>query len=74
MRVTAETGLALSPTEERNPASMHLDRLPLSQAIDLMLTLGPPLPRRDSDKPSKAETPQGHGLAHLPTRLSEGDA
>jgi len=36
-RVTAEAGLALSPTEERNPASTHLDRLPLSQAIDLML-------------------------------------
>jgi N-acetylmuramic acid 6-phosphate etherase len=37
VRVRAEAGLALSPTEERNPASMHLDRLPLSQAIDLML-------------------------------------
>lgn len=28
----------LSPTEQRHPRSTHLDRLPLSQAIDLMLS------------------------------------
>ena len=29
--------LALSPTEQRNPRSLHLDTLPLSRAIELML-------------------------------------
>ena len=30
--------LELSPTEQRNPRSMELDRLPLGEAIELMLT------------------------------------
>jgi N-acetylmuramic acid 6-phosphate etherase len=30
-------GLASSPTEQRNPRSMNLDKLPLSRAIELML-------------------------------------
>jgi N-acetylmuramic acid 6-phosphate etherase len=36
-RVPSPATPALSPTEERNPASMLLDRLPLNKAIDLML-------------------------------------
>ena len=31
------SALALSPTEQRNPRSLHLDTLPLDQAIELML-------------------------------------
>ena len=29
--------IALSPTEQRNPLSMHLDKMPLSSAVELML-------------------------------------
>ena len=28
----------LSPTEQRNPRSIHLDKLPLTKGVDLMLT------------------------------------
>jgi N-acetylmuramic acid 6-phosphate etherase len=36
-RSTTEVPIALSPTEQRNPRSLKLDRLPVEQAIDLML-------------------------------------
>ncbi len=37
--------LKLSPTEQRNPRSEHLDRLPLKQAIALMLSEEATIPR-----------------------------
>jgi N-acetylmuramic acid 6-phosphate etherase len=36
----------LSPTEERNPRSLKLDRLPLAQAVSLMLTEEATVPRK----------------------------
>jgi N-acetylmuramic acid 6-phosphate etherase len=39
------TAIALSPTEQRHPRSMHLDKLPLREAIGLMLDEDAKIPR-----------------------------
>lgn len=41
---TLDLGLASSPTEQRNPRSMNLDKLPLRKAIALMLSEDEKLP------------------------------
>ncbi|MEO6181531.1 MAG: N-acetylmuramic acid 6-phosphate etherase [Verrucomicrobiota bacterium] len=46
---------ALSPTEERNPLSMNLDQLPLSEAIALMLKEDAKLPNAISAETSEIE-------------------
>jgi N-acetylmuramic acid 6-phosphate etherase len=37
LSIVQQRELALSPTEQRNPRSLHLDRMPLRSAIELML-------------------------------------
>jgi N-acetylmuramic acid 6-phosphate etherase len=41
---TSNIGLTSSPTEQRNPRSVHLDKLPLGKAIALMLSEDEKLP------------------------------
>jgi N-acetylmuramic acid 6-phosphate etherase len=41
----AAPGLSKSPTEQRNPLSLHIDKMPVSEAIELMLRADKKIPQ-----------------------------
>jgi N-acetylmuramic acid 6-phosphate etherase len=47
--------IALSPTEQRNPRSMNLDRMPVGEAIEMMLREDERLPQALADERAKIE-------------------